>query len=46
VPRPIAMKITGHKTESVYVRYDIVDSGDLKDAAAKMETYFKGGAAA
>lgn len=40
VPRSVAVKITGHKTESVYVRYDIVDSGDLKDAAAKMETFF------
>lgn len=39
VPRPQAMAIAGHKTESVYVRYDIVDFQDLRDAAAKMERF-------
>jgi integrase len=39
VPRPQAMAITGHRTESVYARYDIVDFQDLKDAAAKMERF-------
>ena len=39
VPRPQAMAITGHKTESVYVRYDIVDFQDLRDAATKMERF-------
>jgi len=37
VPRSVAMKMTGHKTESVYRRYDIVSEGDLKDAASKLE---------
>ena len=37
VPRSAAMKMTGHKTESVYRRYAIVDSGMLKEAAAKLE---------
>jgi hypothetical protein len=33
------MSITGHRTESVYRRDDIVSDRDLKLAATKMETY-------
>ena len=33
VPRTIAMKLTGHKTESIYRRYDIVSPNDLQVAA-------------
>jgi hypothetical protein len=29
VPRSMAMKITGHKTESVYRQYPIVSDADL-----------------
>jgi integrase len=36
VPRSAAMKMTGHKTESVYRRYAIVDEGMLREAAAKL----------
>jgi integrase len=36
VPRSAAMKLTGHKTESVYRRYAIVDSAMLQDAVAKL----------
>jgi len=36
VPRSVAMKMTGHKTESVYRRYAIVSDADLRDAAAKL----------
>ncbi len=36
VPRSVAMKLTGHKTESVYTRYAIVASQDLKDGVAKL----------
>ena len=32
VPRPIAMGITGHLTEAVFQRYDIVDGRDLRNA--------------
>jgi integrase len=39
IPRKVAMQITGHKTESVYLRYDIVSARDLKIAAAKMEEF-------
>jgi integrase len=37
VPRSVAMKMVGHKTESVYRRYAIVDEGSLRDAAAKLD---------
>ena len=36
VPRSAAMKLTGHKTESVYRRYAIVAESDLRDAVAKL----------
>jgi hypothetical protein len=37
VSRSVAMKLTGDKTEAVYRRYAIVSSGDLADAAAKVQ---------
>lgn len=37
VSRSVAMKLTGHKTESVYRRYAIVSSGDLAEAAVKLQ---------
>jgi integrase len=37
VPRSVAMKLTGHKTESVYRRYAIVSDTDLQAAAVKLE---------
>jgi integrase len=36
VPRSVATKITGHRSESVYRRYAIVSDSDLQDAAAKL----------
>jgi integrase len=36
VSRSVAMKMSGHKTESVYHRYAIVSEGDLRDAAKKL----------
>ena len=38
VPRSVAMKITGHKTESVYKRYAIVSDSDMEAAARRLET--------
>ena len=36
VPRSVAMKLTGHKTEAVYRRYAIVAEGDLREGVAKL----------
>jgi hypothetical protein len=33
------MKLTGHKTESVYRRYDIVSEGDLLLAADRLGAF-------
>ena len=37
VPRSAAMAMVGHKTESIYRRYAIADSGVLREAAAKID---------
>lgn len=39
IPRKVAMSISGHKTENVYRRYDIVGERDLSDAMARMNDY-------
>ena len=36
VPRSVAMKITGHRTESIYRRYAIVSDADLQDATRRL----------
>jgi len=37
VPRSTAMAMVGHKTESIYRRYAIVDAGALRDAAMRID---------
>jgi integrase len=36
VPRSVAMKLTGHKTENVYRRYAIVSEADLDSATVRL----------
>lgn len=35
----VAIKLTGHKTLTVFKRYSIVSAGDLRDAARRLDTY-------
>ena len=41
VPRGIAMAITGHKTEHVFERYNIVDTDDVREALVRVGEYAK-----
>jgi integrase len=36
VPRSVAMKLTGHRTEAVYRRYAIVSPADLQEASRRL----------
>lgn len=40
VPRSVAMKLTGHRTESIYRRYAITARTDLEDGVRKLAALF------
>lgn len=40
VSQTVAKKISGHKTDAVFNRYNITDERDLVDAARKQDAYF------
>jgi len=42
VPRSVAMKLTGHKTENIYKRYAIVNDADLADALRRLSGHTSG----
>jgi len=41
VPESVIMKITGHSTREMFLRYDTVDSLDTRKAVDQMEGFLK-----
>jgi hypothetical protein len=41
VPESVIMKITGHSTREMFLRYDTVDAEDTRKAVDRMEGFLK-----
>ena len=42
ISREVAKKISGHKTDSAYIRYNIVSGKDIEGAGKKLAAFLKG----
>ena len=42
ISREVAKKISGHKTDSAYIRYNIVSGRDIENAGKKLAEFLKG----